>query len=228
MTSMKYHIDTGLIYDKFKENADCPLCLIKQLIEEQLLHEYLNDAVMEDDTHILVVKNGFCERHFDMLFARPNKLSLAIQADSNIPTLQALLEPPKGFGSEKKVADSLDKARKTCVICDHLADSMVKYYKTVAQMFHGEKYFYKLLISSKGFCLEHYAELVRFAKFAGPSKKSYLEILSKVEKNALKKVKENLKAFCAKHDYRNAMLPLGDAEFALPETRDKLYGKKYK
>lgn len=221
---MNYHIDTGLIYDKFTENVDCPLCLIKNIIEEQILHEYLNDAVMEDDSHILVVKKGFCEKHFDMLFARPNKLSLAIQADSNIPTLEALLNPPKAFG-EKKLAEEIDKKLSTCVVCDHIEDSMVKYYKTIAKMFHYEDYFYKLLIASKGFCMKHYAELLRYSSHAGSSKKSYLEILSKVQKRAMNKVRENLKFFCAKHDYRNAMIPLGEAENAIPDAREKLYGK---
>ena len=74
---MGYHIDTGLIKDKFKVDCECPLCEIKSVVEEQLLHEFLNDAVMEEKIRLQVGKLGFCEKHFDMLFSRPNKLSVA-------------------------------------------------------------------------------------------------------------------------------------------------------
>ena len=57
---MIYHVDTGLIIDKFKENSECPLCAIQGVVEEQFLHEFLNDAVMEDSTREKVNKYGFC------------------------------------------------------------------------------------------------------------------------------------------------------------------------
>ena len=58
---MSYHIDTGLIKEKFAENSECPLCAIQKVAEEQFLHEFLNDAVMEDDTRIRVGKRGFAQ-----------------------------------------------------------------------------------------------------------------------------------------------------------------------
>ncbi len=224
---MAYHIDTGLIKEKLKVDCECPLCEIKKVVEEQFLYEFLNDAVMEDNTRIKVGKKGFCARHFDMLFNRQNKLSVALQIGTRADNLKNLLTEVKSVGNAKKIATQLKESAKTCVICELTEESMVKYYKTIAQMFERERNFYKSLLSCKGFCLDHYAELLKYSRYAGFASKEYLKILSGVEKRHYERLQGELKEFCDKHDYRNALKPLGSAETALPRMREKLYGAKY-
>lgn len=223
---MQYHIDTGLIYEKFKTDCECPLCAIKKKVTEQFLHEFLNDAVMEDDTRIKVGKYGFCEKHFDMLFKRQNKLSVALQIGTRAEKLAPLFTKVKSAGAAKKRATEIENALSRCVICDLVDESMIKYYKTVAQMFVNEKTFYKTLFSSKGFCFKHYASLLTYAKYAGFMTKEYLSVLSNVQEKHFSRVQKELKDFCDSHDYRNAYKPLGDAENALPHARIKFYGEK--
>ncbi len=224
---MAYHIDTGLIKDKFKEDCECPLCEIKKIVEEQFLHEFLNDAVMEDNTRIKVGNKGFCARHFDMLFSRQNKLSVALQIGTRVDKLSNLIEQTKSVKTGIKQANALKKASTTCAICDYAEESMIKYYKTIAQLFLKEKAFLSTLLATKGFCLEHYAELLRYAKYAGFMAKEYVGVLTGIQKRHLERLQTELKAFCDSHDYRNAGKPLGSAETALPRMRTKLYGKKY-
>lgn len=224
---MSYHIDTGLIFEKLKENSECPLCAIKKIVEEQFLHEFLNDAVMEDNTRIKVGKLGFCERHFDMLFTRPNKLSVALQIGTRADCLDGLFAPIKGGAFKAKaIANKIDASLTTCVICDYVQESMVKYYKTIAQMFLREPEFYKLLISCKGFCMHHYAELLRYSNYAGFSASDYVTVISETQNRNMRRLKGELKEFCDKHDYRNAMRPLGNSADALPRMRNKFYGEK--
>lgn len=224
---MNYHIDTGLIIEKFKVDCECPLCEIKKVVEEQFLHEFLNDAVMEDNTRIKVGKFGFCDRHFDMLFSRQNKLSVALQIRTRTQVLAEHLTELKSLRSAKKQAEYLENASKTCVVCELTNESMTKYYKTIAQMFANEKEFYKTLIASKGFCMHHYAMLLKYASYASVFAKNYVNLLSGVQMRGIQRVDADLKKFCDKHDYRNANEPLGSAETALPRIRTKLYGKKY-
>ena len=223
---MGYHIDTGLIYEKFKTDCECPLCEIQKIIEEQFLYEFLNDAVMEDNTRIKVGKEGFCARHFDMLFARPNKLSVALQMGTRVENLMKLIDDKKNVGSAIKQSKAILSTFETCAICDFVNQSMVKYYKTIAQMFERERDFYKLLIKSKGFCLKHYAELLKYSRSAGFMAKEYVSIVGGVQKRNMERLQQELKRFCDKHDYRNALEPLGTAETALPRMREKVYGKK--
>ena len=223
---MRYHIDTGLIIEKFSTDCRCPLCEIKKIVEEQFLHEFLNDAVMEDNTRIKVGKKGFCARHFDMLFSRQNKLSLALQIETRLDKLAPLYSQIKSAKAGTRLAKKIEQSAKTCAICELTEESMVKYYKTVAQLFYNEKEFCKILIKSSGFCMEHYAKLLQYSKYAGGLKDSYVEVLSGVQNRTMFVVKDNIHEFCIKHDYRNALKPLGSAENALPDVRAKLYGEK--
>ena len=223
---MRYHIDTAIIKDKFQENCTCPLCQIKSVIEEQLLYEFLNDAVMEDSTRAKVNKLGFCSSHFDMLFSRQNKLSLALQAQTRLNTVLSLFKTQKSFKGAKAQSQKILDSEKTCIICELTEDSMVKYYKTVAQLFLGEKEFRSILLKSNGFCFTHYAMLLKYSNEAGFLVKEYLDAISSVQNKALEKLNANLKVFCDKHDYRNASKPLGNAERALTDTREIFYGLK--
>lgn len=223
---MGYHIDTALILEKLKQSSECPLCEIQKIVEEQLLHEFLNDAVMDDGTRIKVGKHGFCAKHFDMLFSRPNKLSVALQIGTRAEKIAYLFKPAKNVKNAKKTANAIDNSLESCIICEYVESSMVKYYKTIAQMFAREKEFYKLLISCKGFCMRHYAELLRYSSYAGFVSKQYLEILGDTQTRNFARIQNELKTFCDKHDYRNALKPLGSAEAALPLAREKFYGKK--
>lgn len=224
---MGYHIDTGLIKEKFAVDCECPLCEIKNVVEEQFLYEFLNDAVMEETTRLKVGQLGFCYRHFDMLFKRQNKLSVALQIDTRAKVLMPLLSDIKSAGSAQKVSKQLKESEKSCIICGLTEESMVKYYKTIAQMFVREKDFYKTLFSSKGFCLDHYAELLKYSKSAGFATKEYVALISGVQKRNMERLLSELKRFCDKHDYRNALEPLGSSETALPRIGVKLYGKQY-
>lgn len=223
---MNYHIDTGIIYEKFAENCECPLCQIQKIVTEQFLHEFLNDAVMEDNSRIAVSNKGFCNQHFDMLFSRQNKLSVALQIRSRAEKLLPLLKDVKNVGTAKKLAAKIKSAENSCVICDLVNESMKKYYITVAQMFAREKNFFKTLLKTNGFCLTHYAELLNYSSHAGFAKKEYLALLSKIQRDNFERVDKELKAFCDSHDYRNAYKPLGNAEDALPRMRVKIYGEK--
>lgn len=225
---MRYHIDTGLIIQKFKEDSECPLCAISQIVEEQFLHEFLNDAVMENSTREKVNKYGFCREHFDKLFFRPNKLSVALQIQTRTDYINKILSPIKDSRGAKNQAKALDKTTSSCIICSYTKESMEKYYKTIAELFSREPDFIKLFMTSKGFCLEHYSSLLKYTTYAGGLKNDYVEALFKVQKRNFERLKEEIDAFCVKHDYRNAKTPLGSAENALPKMREKLYGKKEK
>ncbi len=224
---MAYHIDTGLIKDKFKTDCECPLCEIQSIVEEQFLHEFLNDAVMEENTRLKVNRLGFCAEHFEKLFARQNKLSLALQIQTRTNTVKSAITEVKNYRQALKQAKELERLSSTCIICDLTEESMIKYYKTIAQMYLRENNFYKTILSTKGFCIKHYAELLKYSKYAGVANKEYLSLLSAHQKRHLDRLQNELKEFCDKHDYRNALKPLGNSETSLPRMGIKLYGKKF-
>ena len=45
---MNYHINTGLIHEKFVEDCECPLCQIKKIVEELLQKNHLNSVEIDE------------------------------------------------------------------------------------------------------------------------------------------------------------------------------------
>lgn len=222
---MNYHIGTALILQEFNPSCECPMCKIEKIVEENILFQFLNDAVMEDDTRARVNKLGFCADHFDMLFARQNKLSVALQAITRTNTLKKELFA-KDAKSAKKTADALRKLTSTCIVCDIVNDHMVRYAKTLAQLYAKESAFRTQLLSTKGFCMKHYASLLEHADCAGLKTKAYLADLCGLQDKHVERMVGELQWFCDKHDYRNREKPLGSSADALPRIRVKLYGEK--
>ncbi len=223
---MIYHINTGLIIEEFSKDCECPVCRLSRRVEEQFLFEYLNDAVMDDDSRSEVSQMGFCFAHYKKLFARPNKLSLALQAHSRLKRLRSYMGKPTDLKSAQKTAEFLNKQQETCIICKHMDGAMERYYMGIAKLFNDDPSFRTLFNKCKGFCLPHYAKLLEYAKNAGGRAKEYVTSLATVEDTALSRIAGELTWFCEKHDYRNRLQPLGPSADVLPRTCEKFYGKK--
>ena len=112
----------------------------------------------------------------------------------------------------------------TCVICEGVEVNMIRYYKTVAEMFYAESKFKDILLSTNGFCLEHFGALLKYARYARGKKKDYIYTLTKLERDVLNKLLEDLQWFAAKHDYRNADKPWNGADKAPERSIYKLHG----
>ncbi len=221
---MHYHIGRMLIDENFKKSDLCPMCLIKLKVESRLAEQYLGEGVMEDDTRKEVNKLGFCLRHFDMLYKMQSKLGLALQTFTRLATIKKVLDEPKSPSAAKKQAQKIRELGKSCVVCKYLDEHMIRYYKTVAEIFGGEPTFKERIDQTNGFCLEHYSGLIEYSSYAGKSADEYLKLLYRKEKERLDKLGDKLTEFCSRFDYRNASKPIGDEKTALPESRAAIYG----
>ena len=114
----------------------------------------------------------------------------------------------------------------TCIVCDFTEKEMVKYYKTIAQLFDNENEFKVMLKNSNAFCIKHYSKLLEYSAYAGFSSKEYLIALYEVENRRLRKSVQLLNDFSNRHDYRNLGKPLGEAANALPNVKSDFFGKK--
>lgn len=226
---MSYPISTSIIYEKFQADTECPLCELREVAEEQFLHQFLNDAVMENSTRKKVNELGFCERHFNMLFERPNKLSLALQMYSRLDknVLEHVYRTENAKSALKQI-DYIEKTKSTCIICQLVEERMARYYKTFAKLFKNEEKFREVVSSSKGFCMHHYSELLKYSSNAGSKKAEYINAINKVTSEGLERLAIELKVFCDSHDYRNSYKPLGSFATALNRISLKLYGKQSK
>ena len=225
---MNYHIGNMLIYQEFNGKNQCPLCAIRNILEKRLTEQYLNESVMEDFQRRMVNEKGFCLHHTEMMLARQNKLSLALQHITRLTALKGRLEITGEPKIAKEMADFFIDSDSRCVICDGVEVNMIRYYKTVAEMFFAEKKFKEILQNTKGFCLEHFGQLLRYASFARTRKKDYIYTLTKLEQAGVQSLLEDLNWFAAKHDYRNADKPWNGAEDSILRSVVKMHGDQTK
>jgi hypothetical protein len=181
---------------------------------------------MVDNYRKHVNEKGFCLYHTQMLLSRSNKLGLALQHSTRLKTLSSSIEVTDSIKSAKKQAEFFKNSSKTCIICEIAQLSMVRYYKTIAELYYNEPEFKNIFLSTKGFCLHHYGELLNYSSYAKSKTKEYLKALTALEKNNTQRITDELSWFCDKHDYRNADKPWNNSKDAIARSIIKLHGKK--
>lgn len=223
---MNYHIGTMLIDENFDGGCECPVCRIKRKVDGRLTEQYLGEGVMEDHTRTEVNKLGFCGHHYSMLFASRSKLGLGLQVSTRLNTVNKEIYQPKNLKQAKKQAENILKLTQTCVVCKYLDEHMIRYYKTIAEVYQSVLSFKDKLLSTQNLCLTHYAKLLEYSGYAGSKQKEYTEDLHTVISTSLSKLKEGVDEFNNHHDYRQASVPLSqNAKDALKTASKVFYGE---
>lgn len=223
---MKIHIETALIVEAFEKNGECPLCDIRRVVNERVLHVYANEGVMEDDTRARVNRMGFCPTHFQELLEADNKLGIALQSGTRLATLQKKLKLPKNPKEAAKLADMIDAELSTCAVCGIVEEHMTRYTQTIASMYAKETFIRDAIHNGKGFCLTHFAALLRAATHAGGEKPQFLAALYDAEERNLARLSEELQGFCDKFDYRYSDRPWGNSKDSVVRTIFKIRSNK--
>lgn len=221
---MNYHIGTMLIGENFDGGKECPVCRIKRAVDLRLTEQYLGEGVMEDHTRAEVNALGFCGRHFSLLYSMRSKLGLALQSSTRLNTVMKDLTPVKNSKQAKKQAEKLLDGEKTCVVCKYLDEHMIRYYKTIAEVYASRTTFKDDVLSGNGFCVGHYAELLKYSSYAGGKQREYLDTLYAAQSKRMQDLKDNLLRFCERHDYRRAGEPIGEEKHSLQDFSDTFYG----
>ncbi len=90
---MQETIYTLALYDAFREESECPLCLIEEKREEEALDYLLHEALMDDRTRGETNREGFCRCHFELMYRkRAYRLQLALLLDTHLAAENARLK----------------------------------------------------------------------------------------------------------------------------------------
>jgi len=254
---VKYHIDTIPIWDTYKEDCECPLCLIRERNEHILAEDFLGDSVMEPDTRIATNKQGFCQRHlhimFDMQVRHPLALMLqthareaygaaakdiaelrraiGVQKGKAAPVriTQALMKNGADAEAARKTAEKLEKAHHSCILCDRLEDRMHRYALTIGQLWCAEEEFRETFAKSRGFCQPHFAQMLTVIdRLPVGQRQKFLAALLDVQEANLERMQKELDWYVEKMDYNKRDLPWGTSRDALTRALTKTRGSTYK
>ena len=244
---MKQHIDTIPLWDAYKTDCECPLCALERKNEDEYVDNFLGASVMEPDRRVEVNEKGFCPRHFRRMFEAGNRLGLALMTDTYMKrTIERLEKTVKdaaavGEGEAKKplirrvgrraagltgCADEIESIARGCVFCERLDTTMERYVYTLVYMYKHEADFREALKNSKGFCLKHFAQTLRAApeQLSGEALKTFVDLVTSLQMDSLKRVEKDLEWFTLKFDYRNRDKPWGNSQDAVERGINKMRG----
>ena len=221
---MKEKIYNIPINEAFEEDCLCPMCFIESRLEAEALEYELGPAMMEPDHREMTNEKGFCRRHWEMLFAIPNKLPLALVMDTHLEEIRKKLDEMKKVktkGLLKRASEkaSIEDTINSCAVCDKIDKTMERYCDVLIKMWHEDDGFKQKFQNSKGFCLRHFQQLYTMS-----SNKEFLETLALKESEELEKLQSDIHKFTLMFDYRSAGEDWGTAKDAPIRCLEKLAG----
>ncbi|MFU0800846.1 MAG: DUF6062 domain-containing protein [Xylanivirga thermophila] len=246
---MKYHIDTIPVWDAYRADTECPLCILRQKAEKSYVDSFLGGSVMEPDTRIEVNKKGFCDKHFELLYNAQNRLGLALMthtylketiddfvklsrsAMENSPAkksgLKHLLKNAGTKSPNSNLSNWIDKKSESCIICERLELTMKRYAYTIIYLWQNDEKFKETFLNSKGFCMPHLSQMINMANEILNNKKQaqFIQEILEIQQKSLSRIEKELEWFTLKFDFRNQDKPWGMSKDALPRCILKLSGK---
>ncbi|MCX8130935.1 MAG: DUF6062 family protein [Clostridia bacterium] len=191
---MKERIYTIPVTEAFREECECPVCVLERKLEDEYVEYVLGPSLMEPEGRIETNENGFCRKHFELLYAKQSKRhglglildthlteqnkklkkmyeskSGALKKDSEISLVKNLSNKISSKQTEtEKLVDQLiselSNLENRCAVCNKLNFTLDRYVDVILYLWFKEEDFKALFNSKKGFCLKHTRVLLEGTK----------------------------------------------------------------
>ena len=243
---MKQHIDTAPVWEVYRQDCECPMCLLHAKAEAANVGYFLGESVMEPSQRIEVNQKGFCAHHFKRMYDAGNRLGLALMTHTYMKQTLGRLEDiaaqardaaaseagksvfrrlggSKGEGFQEPV-NALRAIEDSCLVCARIRENMERYMYTVLYMYRHEPEFPDLFGRSKGMCIRHFAQAIEMAPkhLSGDTLKRFVDTLTDIELKSFERLEGEIEWFTAKFDYRNQDKPWGNSRDAVKRSLNKL------
>lgn len=206
---MKENICTIPINDIFRETDGCPLCRMRDMVEQQYVEYITGSAMMAPNIRVITNQKGFCHHHYEMMMQTGPKLSNALLMQTRLDYIRQNMMPDK-LSSKPSKAQLLKiaQAQNSCYVCDRIDADIDHLMRTVFVQFSIDEEFKELFRKQDYLCLNHYELLHRKAVAKGGIKskdmKEFCEITNTLCKNYLDTLYDDVTHFTTMFDYRNA------------------------
>ena len=231
MAEKIYTIPINEAFDKTLEGEtpDCPLCLMRRMLEKNELDRMMGAAMMEPDVRIETNKKGFCRKHFDMMTGGGgSRLPLALMLESHIAETEkeifsgGTLFDGKGLKEEEK----LKKLDDSCYVCSRTEDAFSKMLGTVIYLWENEEEFREKYKRQTCFCLPQYKLLLSAGRNSLQKKQfgEFFSVSREIMQKYIRSLGEDVSWFCKKFDYRYDSEPWYNAKDSVPRAINFLCG----
>ncbi|MDR0820927.1 MAG: DUF6062 family protein [Oscillospiraceae bacterium] len=198
---MRESLLTIPLNEVFEQTGGCPLCRMRDHVENQVCDYIMGAAMMEPDVRIETNAKGFCRVHYEMLLPRNNRLSLALMLNSHLGEQLKSLDKKDAF--TKKSPPPIP----TCFVCDKVEWALSHMTKTLFVLFLSDEKFRARFAEQDFICPQHRHFLLYRAAHALHPKKEYPrfeEAVNDLCRKYMSVLDRDVKTFCDSFDYRNA------------------------
>ena len=204
---MRDSIYTIPVSEVFEPRQGCPICTMRDILEERSVEYIMGAAMMEPDVRVETNRQGFCRFHYGMMLSRKNRLSLALMLESHLMEIkQHGLKP--GSAAKGGLFGKKDGApeKESCFVCGKIAWAQQTMFDTIMRQYAASAEFRELYAQQQMLCLPHFKELTAYAA-AHMDKKhrdAFIKESTRLCRQALEELNGDVSHYCKMFDYRNA------------------------
>jgi hypothetical protein len=205
--TMRESILTIPVNEVFEPREGCPICRMRDTVEQHICEYIMGAAMMEPDVRIETNRLGFCFTHFSQLMKQNNRLSLGLMLNSHLEEMRTDIFEKKGiFAPKDAKAKKAAAITETCFVCSKVQWGIDHMLETVFTMYAKDGKFKNLFKSQEFFCVPHYHYLVEKSadKMAKADRADFIKTLDEILVNYAKTLNSDVNDFCNSFDYRNA------------------------
>ena len=236
---MKEKLYTIPVNDALSANDECMICNARRSLEQDAIDYAIGPGAsyMEADIREKTDAQGFCARHFQMMFDYGNSLGNALILSTHLHKQAAAIKKEmlsyKGVrgglfskssqsGVEKYIGDLEGK----CFVCEYYRDTYDRYIATFFYLYENDEQFRSKVRDGKGFCIPHMKELLQAAEksLKGDMQDDFTKTLFEVQSRAFDRIEEDINWFVEKFKYENKDADWKESKDAIPRTIQKLVG----
>lgn len=218
---MREDITSLPVSEVFEPRDGCPVCRMRDMLEQSITDYVTGAAMMEPDVRIETNEQGFCFPHYQMLLKKQQSSGRSPDAGKPVGGRwkSRCMTHRLPLWLQRQNGQTADKPLHSCFVCRQVDWAMERMLQTVCRLWEREEDFRKLFSEQPHLCLPHFSQLSATAA-AHMGKKNapdFIRQAADLSRNYLKKLRGDVTHFCQMFDYRNNG---GDADWG--NSRDSI------
>lgn len=203
---MRESILTIPVTDIFEPKCGCPICRLRDMLEQRTIEYIMGAAMMEPDVRIETNKQGFCKVHFEQMRACKNRLSLALMLQTHLQQIQKkVMSKQSVFEGKTAKQKRVSAVNNDCFVCNKIDWGMSRILVTLFEMYTQQCDFRELFAQQEMLCLPHYDLLTSLCaeKMDKKYQKQFIDACSELTVKYLDELEKDVSHYCKMYDYRN-------------------------
>lgn len=202
---MRESILTIPISEILEPRDGCPICRMRDMLEQRTVEYIMGAAMMEPDVRIETNRAGFCHVHFQQMMKQKNRLSLALMLQTHLAAVdQQLFSRKKLFEPKNARKQKLSQINESCFVCEKVDWGMERLMRTFFEM-SSHSDIKQLLSEQEYICLPHFDLLQSLAPayLQKQELESFTKLISGLTEKYIASLYEDVSHYCNMYDYRN-------------------------